>query len=254
MSSTNKMSDVIFLDLNPNIPFLNRVDELLGGVGRLIHGNGLEQIANYNDDGSKIFSYSPIMLVEELETFAKTHLDKYEQISAIFKDEIEKGENFLVLPFWDKSEVWAKSEILVNQPFALLQAIYDAKSYLFNKELSAILMSTNTKKFIIRIQQTCSFGDSYIPLHQAPLDLLFLSTTRKRKYIVEGIWNTDVRPSELTLNNKNPFKFDGHEKIERGSVVFSAKNTKDLIEKMEYFLNGYELSGVVGEDTESKME
>lgn len=247
MNNCSKISDAVYFDPNPNTPYIMMVDELLGYVGRIIHANDDEQFANYGEENSKLYTYSPALKMNELEVFAKQNIEKYKTINAIFKDEIDESLNFDIFPFWDKSEAWARHPILHGKSFAILQAIYDTHKVLVHHELSSCLMLTKKNQLKLRFHQRSNFGNNYyIPFRNSPFEIHFPFDLEDNQYKVEGIWSNKVKANDYTFDDHGQtFKFQGSETIVEGSVLFTANKPQQLRQVLKHFLDGYDLNGIV---------
>lgn len=75
--ASNEMNTIIFdPEGSSKFPYTAAVEGLLGGVGRLIFGDGTVQFADNETYPDVVFS--PRLPEDQLEMFCRTHLAKYE--------------------------------------------------------------------------------------------------------------------------------------------------------------------------------
>lgn len=238
------MSDAIFIDFDIDKPNLAKVDVLLGGVGRIMVAEGVEQIANIDDDTGRMYCYSPALPTSELEAFVAKHMSIYEEINDLHGAELHEGENVEIFPFWDRKQLWASHKLISAQPYLLKQMVYDAKSLLDSRDLSAVMITSHQEHLFLSIDQRCTFGDSYMPIHKAPFHLHF--KCNPKAYEVEMVWQAKESPDTYKLHPQaKPFKFKNCENIVAGSIISTARNNTELNSQLSELLDGYEMIGIL---------
>ena len=237
------MSDSYYIENIGSTPYLTKVDELLHGVGRIVVDHGNEQIANTCAENGAIYFYSPALPLHELEAFAKDNIHLYEEFSKIFNSMLSAGENVEIIPFWEKDQEWMHHKIFEQISLLTKQIIFDIKSVLAQRDLSATIINRAGDIYIL-ITQLCHFGEGTIPLNMAPFHLRIKLNTPQ--YEVSAIWRLLESPEKFTFHeNASPFHFEGYQSIQRESVIFTSHNKNELTTTLRRFLDAYELIGIV---------
>lgn len=79
MTNATSNEEVIYFDPEgaKKYPYITYVEDLLGGIGQVIHQDGDCQFAEY--DKGTLIVYSPKLPEPKLEQFCKEHIQRYEQ-------------------------------------------------------------------------------------------------------------------------------------------------------------------------------
>lgn len=240
----SKMSDTAFIDFDSSMPNLAQVDVLLGGVGRIVIEDGIEQIANFDEDTGKLYCYSPALTIANLENFVKENMHIYEEINDLHRSAFDEGNNVEIFPFWDESQSWANHKMISHQPYVLKQMLYDVKSLIQNRELSSNLVTGENQCFILKIDQRTNFGDMFMPIFWAPFHLKIESNPKA--YKVEVVWFAPENPSKFSFDiNIQPYLFEGYQNVEKGTVFRTLFNASEVYSELTQLLDGYNLIGIL---------
>ncbi|WP_324729662.1 DUF6012 family protein [Pseudomonas chlororaphis] len=94
---------VMILDLSGDHPYMTEVEDLLGGVGRVIFPDGTEQFV---DDYSEPWGlYSPRLRPEALEQFCKENIAHYQAFHEAHESQLIRCESVPMERFWESKEV-----------------------------------------------------------------------------------------------------------------------------------------------------
>lgn len=101
MTRTSNNQEVVYFDPEgaKKYPHIAHVEDLLGGIGQVIHLDGDCQFAEYDKD--TLVVYSPKLPESELEQFCKEHIGRYEQHYNKHQELIDNYEQAPVIEaFW----------------------------------------------------------------------------------------------------------------------------------------------------------
>ncbi|WP_218586111.1 hypothetical protein [Pseudomonas sp. MWU12-2323] len=79
-------------------PFSTKVEVLLGGVPIKMFPDGTEQFMD--DDADPVHAYSPRLAPDELESFCKANIDKYQAFNTEHGEDKLMTERVPMIPFW----------------------------------------------------------------------------------------------------------------------------------------------------------
>lgn len=93
------MYDVCF-DPYSQYEYIAKVESLLGGIGCIIHGNGMYQFGEY-DHNDELIVFSPKMMPDDLNEFCRQNMKEYERIALENFISIQNMQPFRIQHFWE---------------------------------------------------------------------------------------------------------------------------------------------------------
>lgn len=175
------------------------VQKLFGLKGVSCWDNAKFSISMKSKSGDLITPISPILNLDELELFCEKNLGVYELLSRIFEKQIDDGDFFSIVKFWefDAPEYsWVNKNNLPLGLLKVIQSFHDVTRITDDNGMRAELTFKGNGKYGIYLSQTVSKYDQTlkrdVPLFWVDLPWHYEVDMALENYEIRAIWDSGI--------------------------------------------------------------